>query len=83
MVTWWVFIYNVPVKLFLILILQIVRKKIVFVSDQEFPSVSKMDIGLYFCEAVNSEGTERGDTVQMDVRKLHKIHKIIFQNTFL
>lgn len=31
--------------------------------------MSKMDIGSYYCEAVNSEGAMRGDAVQMDVRK--------------
>ncbi|XP_048043664.1 F11 receptor, tandem duplicate 2 isoform X1 [Megalobrama amblycephala] len=40
----------------------------VFNGNLEFPSVSKLDIGSYFCEAGNGEGvTQRGDAVRMDV----------------
>ncbi|XP_051749089.1 F11 receptor, tandem duplicate 2 [Ctenopharyngodon idella] len=40
----------------------------VFNGNLEFPSVSKLDIGSYFCEANNGEGvTQRGDAVRMDV----------------
>lgn len=40
--------------------------------DQEFPSISKLDTGSYFCEAFNGEGApQRGDAVHMEVRKLH------------
>lgn len=39
-----------------------------FNGNLEFPSVSKLDIGSYFCEATNGEGSpQRGDTVKMDV----------------
>ncbi|KAK7164534.1 hypothetical protein R3I94_003054 [Phoxinus phoxinus] len=40
-----------------------------FNGNLEFPSVSKLDIGSYFCEATNGEGApQRGDAVQMDIR---------------
>ncbi|XP_056602753.1 F11 receptor, tandem duplicate 1 [Triplophysa dalaica] len=42
-----------------------------FNGNLEFPSISKMDIGSYYCEAVNSEGAMRGDAVQMDVRDVN------------
>ncbi|XP_051949445.1 F11 receptor, tandem duplicate 1 [Xyrauchen texanus] len=44
----------------------------VFNGNLEFPSVSKMDIGKYSCEASNGEGIpQRGDTVLLDVRDLN------------
>nr|ANV28175.1 junction adhesion molecule A [Ctenopharyngodon idella] len=44
----------------------------VFNGNLEFPSVSKLDIGSYFCEANNGEGApQRSDAVQMDVRDLN------------
>ncbi|XP_073805930.1 F11 receptor, tandem duplicate 1 isoform X2 [Danio rerio] len=40
----------------------------VFNGNLEFPSVSKMDTGSYFCEASNGEGVpQRGDEVKMEV----------------
>ncbi|XP_067294939.1 F11 receptor, tandem duplicate 1 isoform X2 [Pseudorasbora parva] len=39
-----------------------------FSGNLEFPSVSKLDTGSYFCEASNGEGApQRGDAVQMEV----------------
>ncbi len=52
-----------------------IERSILFVKldslcDQEFPIVSKLDTGSYFCEASNGEGTpQRGDAVRMEVRK--------------
>ncbi|XP_056313883.1 F11 receptor, tandem duplicate 1 [Danio aesculapii] len=44
----------------------------VFNGNLEFPSVSKMDTGSYFCEASNGEGVpQRGDQVKMEVRDLN------------
>ncbi|XP_067294938.1 F11 receptor, tandem duplicate 1 isoform X1 [Pseudorasbora parva] len=43
-----------------------------FNGNLEFPSVSKLDTGSYFCEASNGEGApQRGDAVQMEVRDLN------------
>lgn len=42
-----------------------------FNGNLEFQSVSKIDIGAYYCEAGNSEGTQRSETVQMDVRDVN------------
>ncbi|XP_026103042.1 junctional adhesion molecule A-like isoform X2 [Carassius auratus] len=44
----------------------------VFNGNLEFPSVSKLDTGLYFCEASNGEGSpQRGDTVNMEIRDVN------------
>ncbi|XP_059404244.1 junctional adhesion molecule A-like [Carassius carassius] len=44
----------------------------VFNGNLEFPSVSKLDTGSYFCEASNGEGSpQRGDAVNMDVRDVN------------
>ncbi|XP_050966640.1 F11 receptor, tandem duplicate 1 isoform X2 [Labeo rohita] len=44
----------------------------VFNGNLEFPSVSKLDTGSYFCEASNGEGVpQRGDEVRMEVRDLN------------
>uniref|UniRef100_A0A8C2PPX3 Junctional adhesion molecule A n=1 Tax=Cyprinus carpio TaxID=7962 RepID=A0A8C2PPX3_CYPCA len=44
----------------------------IFSGNLEFPSVSKMDSGPYFCEASNGEGVpQRGDVVKMEVRDLN------------
>jgi len=54
----------------LYLVKYIILVKLFCLCDQEFPSVSKLDIGSYFCEATNGEGApQRGDAVRMDVRK--------------
>ncbi|XP_073696329.1 F11 receptor, tandem duplicate 1 [Garra rufa] len=44
----------------------------VFNGNLEFPSVSKLDTGSYFCEASNGEGApQRGDAMLMEVRDLN------------
>ncbi|KAF4113310.1 F11 receptor, tandem duplicate 1 [Onychostoma macrolepis] len=44
----------------------------VFNGNLEFASVSKMDIGSYFCEASNGEGVpQRGDEVRLEVHDLN------------
>ncbi|KAK2912093.1 hypothetical protein QQF64_028007 [Cirrhinus molitorella] len=44
----------------------------VFNGNLEFPSVSKLDTGSYFCEASNGEGApQRGDAVRMEVQDLN------------
>ncbi|XP_051749090.1 junctional adhesion molecule A-like isoform X1 [Ctenopharyngodon idella] len=49
----------------------------VFNGNLEFPSVSKLDIGSYFCEANNGEGApQRSDAVQMDV---HSVFYVIWE----
>ncbi|MCI4394441.1 hypothetical protein PGIGA_G00168570 [Pangasianodon gigas] len=40
-------------------------------GNLEFPSVSKADSGSYYCEASNSQGTQRGPAVVMEVRDLN------------
>ncbi|XP_052448851.1 junctional adhesion molecule A isoform X1 [Carassius gibelio] len=43
-------------------------KRNVFNGNLEFPSISKLDTGSYFCEASNGEGAPQcGDTVNMEV----------------
>uniref|UniRef100_A0A9J8B0N9 Junctional adhesion molecule A n=1 Tax=Cyprinus carpio carpio TaxID=630221 RepID=A0A9J8B0N9_CYPCA len=40
----------------------------IFSGNLEFPSISKLDTGSYFCEAFNGEGApQRGDAVHMEV----------------